>query len=415
MSGAMLGGFETLEAAYQDWLNTCKGAIVAPTDSGDVTFFREHYVNGYRTVDAIQWKPVPPLSSKFNLDRDEGRNDASAPKESHRERIDKNISNASEPVNDSKSDKNTSKMDETQTGEELTSTLVQEEEKSHEQISESMGIVNNEVKTKIISDQIAQATCTTKEARNSSLCDNNIPTASLSKESQQKELCVMSSESNDKQNREPDDIYKTAETSIGDDSAPPYSLDKRKGDNHAMAESNASDVCDMNEGEADLSDLRENSVLHESQIGPQSGKRAHSDTTDDGMESPRKSRRRCHSGARTGERTPLTLTDEGRTAAMIVATTIKASEYMHVNYRREICTINMKSLVIERRHDSLSSASRALDVSESKLVRMINERDVCDGHLYVDACDAHSILDEMRYAALSAMKKGGGEEKADAL
>jgi len=75
MSGAMLGGFETLGAAYQHWLNTCKGAIVAPTDSGDVTFFREHYANGYRTVDAIQWKPVPPLSPS-SLDKRKGGNRA---------------------------------------------------------------------------------------------------------------------------------------------------------------------------------------------------------------------------------------------------------------------------------------------------------------------------------------------------
>eukprot|EP00957_Ditylum_brightwellii_P195286 14878445-Ditylum_brightwellii.AAC.1 len=77
MPGAILGGFETLEATYQDWLNTCKGTIVAHTDSSDVTFSQKHYVNGYCTIDAIQWKPVPPLSSS-SLDKRESDNHATA-------------------------------------------------------------------------------------------------------------------------------------------------------------------------------------------------------------------------------------------------------------------------------------------------------------------------------------------------
>mmetsp|Transcript_13152 Transcript_13152/g.16037 ORF Transcript_13152/g.16037 Transcript_13152/m.16037 type:complete len:1168 (+) Transcript_13152:1384-4887(+) len=87
ISGGLLAGFETIENAYQDWLDCRKCALKTPDDACTIDVFEIQYLKGSRNIDGIEWKlinandsPVCSTALQFptpmNTTRVEEENDA---------------------------------------------------------------------------------------------------------------------------------------------------------------------------------------------------------------------------------------------------------------------------------------------------------------------------------------------------
>eukprot|EP00978_Attheya_sp_CCMP212_P032344 scaffold125904_cov49-Attheya_sp.AAC.3 len=74
-SGVKVAGFESLQSAYNDWLNTRAASASLYIDPSDtVETFEKKFLLGVCTVDGMQWKPIQdslPRSNSFRKDDEE--------------------------------------------------------------------------------------------------------------------------------------------------------------------------------------------------------------------------------------------------------------------------------------------------------------------------------------------------------
>ena len=65
-SGGTIGGFESEEAAYTDWLNARSVGIssIDPSIGEDVSSFQQHFLDGVNTINGVAWKRKAGSPSK---------------------------------------------------------------------------------------------------------------------------------------------------------------------------------------------------------------------------------------------------------------------------------------------------------------------------------------------------------------
>eukprot|EP00804_Cyclotella_cryptica_P013435 CCRYP_005173-RB/>CCRYP_005173-RB protein AED:0.11 eAED:0.11 QI:59/1/1/1/0.5/0.4/5/2459/1160 len=56
-SGCEMRGFDSEEAAYKDWLETCATAVhLDPSIASDMSTFQQHFLHGTKTINGVAWK-----------------------------------------------------------------------------------------------------------------------------------------------------------------------------------------------------------------------------------------------------------------------------------------------------------------------------------------------------------------------
>ena len=86
LSNKILGGFESIQSAFEDWKQCRDGVLCgfAPNDPITIEAFHTLYVKGDKNIEGIEWKEVEPLETRFKRPRAEitGEGDGDSKKDS---------------------------------------------------------------------------------------------------------------------------------------------------------------------------------------------------------------------------------------------------------------------------------------------------------------------------------------------